>query len=130
MVKLQPAALWASKARVGCGTVTKAEEPRCRLSLQEPSLTMEAVLLERAVASIWPESLVHKTQCRRICGSEIARSQQSRSVLVRSGKGGSQRESTGVGDVRRRPVLTRRNVWSGLRVTEAGRRGPSGGMVR
>ena len=51
-------------------------------------------------------------------------------VLVRRGKGGSRKESAGAGDVRRGPVLTSRNVWSGLQVTEAGRRGPSGGMVR
>ena len=41
---------------MGWGTITKAEEPRCRSSLWEPSLTMEAVPLERAVGSTWPAS--------------------------------------------------------------------------
>ena len=87
VVKLWPAVLWASEAWLGWGTITKAKEPHCKSSLQEPSLTMDAVPLERAFASTWLASLVHETQSRRICGSEVPRSQWSRSVLVRRGKG-------------------------------------------
>ena len=51
VAELHPTALWIREAPLDCSAMTKAEDWRCRSSLQDPLLTMDAVPSQRAVAS-------------------------------------------------------------------------------